>query len=116
MVPELVDGIFDQLNKSDQQSPRMRAVHDQSFQKYASDLLLNCLRVGLGKQMQHRTAEVVRVAVGIAQLVRNRIQEQIATLRIQVNSKILEDIHVGAVCYVRGVGHKVFVSKNVQYD
>ena len=43
------------------------------------DLLLDGLRVGLGKQVEQSTAEVVGVAIGVAQLVHYGIQEQIAT-------------------------------------
>lgn len=45
------------------------------------DLLLDGLGVGLGKQVQHGAAEVVGVAVGVAQLVGYRVQEQVATWR-----------------------------------
>lgn len=38
-------------------------------------LLLNSLCVGLSKQVEHSAAEVVRVAVWIAQLIGYRIQE-----------------------------------------
>lgn len=45
------------------------------------DLLLDGLGVGLGKQVQHGAAEVVGVAVGVAQLVGYCVQEQVATWR-----------------------------------
>lgn len=79
MGPELVDWILDELNKSDEQAPRVRSVHDQPFEQHSGDLLLNRLGVGLGEQVEQGAAEVVRVAVRVAQLVGNGIQEQIAT-------------------------------------
>ena len=43
------------------------------------DLLLDGLGVGLCEQVQQCAAEVVRVTVGVAQLVGNGIEEQIST-------------------------------------
>lgn len=45
------------------------------------DLLLDGLGVGLGEQVQHGAAEVVGVAVGVAQLVGYGVQEQVAAWR-----------------------------------
>lgn len=42
------------------------------------DLLLDGLSVGLSEQIEHGAAEVMSVAVGVAQLIGDRIQEQIA--------------------------------------
>lgn len=41
------------------------------------DLLLDGLGVGLCEEVQHGAAEVVGVTVGIAQLVGDRVQEQV---------------------------------------
>lgn len=41
------------------------------------DLLLDGLGVGLSKQIQHGAAEVMSVAVGVAQLIGNCVQEQV---------------------------------------
>jgi hypothetical protein len=79
MRPELVDWVLDELNEGNEQAPRMRSVHNQTLEQHSSDLLLDCLRVGLGKQIQQGAAEVMRVAVRIPQLVGNRIQEQVPT-------------------------------------
>ena len=43
------------------------------------DLLLDGFVVGLGEQVEQRAAEVVRVAVWVAQLVGDSVQEQVAT-------------------------------------
>lgn len=45
------------------------------------DLLLDGLRVGLSKQVEHGAAEVMGVAVGVAQLVGNGIQEEVTPCR-----------------------------------
>lgn len=42
------------------------------------DLLLNGLGVGLSKQVEHGAAEVVGVAVWVAQLIGYRVQEQVS--------------------------------------
>lgn len=47
------------------------------------DLLLNGLGVGLGKQVEHGAAEVMGVAVGVAQLVGYGVEEQVAACGIQ---------------------------------
>ena len=95
MLPEVIGWIFDQLNKCDQQTPWVGPVHNEPLQQNTAiihlireslstdyhppcDLLLNGLNIGLGKQGQQGTAEVVGVAVWIPQLVRNGIQEQVA--------------------------------------
>ena len=59
------------------------------------DKLLDCLVIGLPKQIQQGTAEVVSVAVGVAQLVGNGSQEQIPALSVQVDRQVLKDVHVG---------------------
>lgn len=41
------------------------------------------------------------VDVGIAQLVGDGVQEQVATLVVQVDSQVLQDVHVGVVDDVR---------------
>lgn len=41
------------------------------------DLLLDSLSVGFSKQIEHGAAEVVGVAVGVAQLICDCVQEQV---------------------------------------
>lgn len=104
MAPELEGRILDQLDEGDEQTPRVRPVHYQPLQQNPKeqggnvnqvfvddaqrhrldlgsvspgDLLLDGLSVGLGKQIEHRAAEVVSVAVGVTQLIGDRIQEQV---------------------------------------
>jgi len=81
VVPELELRVFDKFDERDEKTPRMRSVDNQSLQQDSRDLLLDRLRVGLGEQVEQRAAEVVSMAVGIAQLIRDGIQEQISTCR-----------------------------------
>lgn len=77
VVPKLELRVFNQFNESDEQAPRMRSVHDESLQQNSRDLLLDRLGVGFEKQVEQRAAEVVRVAVRIAQLVGDGVKEQV---------------------------------------
>lgn len=59
-------------------------MNDKPFQQDARDLLLNHLRLRLGKQVEQHAAEVVRVLVRVAQLVRHRVEEEVSPLWIQL--------------------------------
>ena len=76
--PELEVGVVDELYESDEQSPRVRSVHNHSLQQHARDLFLDVFRVGLCEQVEEHTAEVVCVVVRVSQVVRDRVQKQIA--------------------------------------
>ena len=58
-------------------------------------MLLDGFGIGLGKEAEQDAAEVVRVAVGVAQLVGDGVDEQITSLRVQIDGQILEDVDVG---------------------
>lgn len=77
MWPEFVDGVFDEFDERDEQSPGVWSVDDESLEEHPGDLLLHGLGVGFSEQVQEAAREVVRVAVRVAQLVRDRVQEQI---------------------------------------
>lgn len=57
----------------------MRAVYNQPFQQYTSNLFLDHFIVAFGKQIKKHTAEVMGMAVWIAQLIGDSTQEYIAT-------------------------------------
>jgi len=78
-MPELELRVLDEFNERDKQTPRVRSVDNQPLQQHTRYLLLNRLRVRLGKQVQQRAAEIVRMTVGIAQLIGNGVQKQIPT-------------------------------------
>ena len=61
------------------------------------DLLLNRLRVGLCEQVEEAAGVVVGVRVGVAQLIGDAVKEEVAALRVHVDCKVLEDVHVAAV-------------------
>ncbi len=89
MLPECELGILDELNESDEEAPRMRAVYNQALQKHTSDLhesspyfsiianqhctntvsyaylFLNCFCVGLCEEIQQGAAEVMRMRVWV---------------------------------------------------
>lgn len=71
--PELVRWILDKLDEGDEKTPRMGSVHDQPLEKDSGDLFLYRLGVSLGEQVQERATEIMRVAVGIPQLIGDRI-------------------------------------------
>jgi hypothetical protein len=78
VVPKLELWIPDKFNERDEQSPRMGSIDNQPFEQNPRDLLLNCFRVGLGKQVQQSAAEIVGVTVRISQLIGYSVQEQIS--------------------------------------
>ena len=78
MIPELELSVLDELNEGDEQSPGVWSVDNESLQQHPCDLLLDGLRVGLSKQVEHGAGEVVRVTVRVTQLVGDGVQEQVA--------------------------------------
>jgi len=94
VVPKLEDRILYQLNKRNQQTPRVRSIDNQPLQQHPRDLLLNGLSIGFGKQAQQYTAKVMCVTVGIAELIGDGVNEQVTTLRIQVDGQTLENVHI----------------------
>lgn len=61
-------------------------MHDESLQQDASDLLLDHFRLSLGEQVQKNAAEVVRVLVGVPELVCYGVQEEVPPFRVQLVS------------------------------
>lgn len=78
MAPELEWWILDELNEGDEKSPWVRAIHYQPLQQDPGDLFLDGLCICLSKEVQEGAAEVVSVTVGVAQLIGDGIQEQVA--------------------------------------
>lgn len=56
----------------------MRAIHYQPLQQDSGDLFLDGLSVGLSKEVKKCAAEVVSVTVGVAQLIGDSIEEEVA--------------------------------------
>ena len=59
-------------------------MHDEPLQQDARDLLLDHLRLRLGEQVKQHAAEVVRVLVGVPELVRHGVQEEVAPLGVEL--------------------------------
>eukprot|EP00976_Prorocentrum_cordatum_P040762 827877-Prorocentrum_minimum.AAC.2 len=76
-----------------QRAPGVRAVDDEALQQHARDLLLDNLVLRLREQEQQHAREVVRVVVRVAQLVRHRVEQQVAPLRVQLRHQPLEHVH-----------------------
>lgn len=66
----------------------MGAVHNEPLQQDARYLLLDHLRLSLGEQVEQHAAEVVRVLVGVPELVRHRVQEEVAPLGVELVGKL----------------------------
>lgn len=77
MLPKV--RVLDQTNERRQQTPWMRSVYNQSFQKYTRDLLFQCLWL-CEEQMEQKCAKVISVVVGIPQVICNGIEQQVSTL------------------------------------
>ena len=59
------------------------------------DLFLNGLGVGLGEEVEEAAGVVVGVRVGVAQLVGDTIEEQVAALGVHVHRKVLQGEVIG---------------------
>lgn len=51
----VIPRVFDQLNKCDEKTPRVRPVHNQPLHQHARDLLLYALVVRLDKEVEEHT-------------------------------------------------------------
>lgn len=83
MTPKAVVWVLDQLNKRDEQTPRMWSIDNQTLQQHTGNLLLCNILFAFHKQIQQDTAKVMCMTIRIAQLVRNGTQEQITTLQVE---------------------------------
>lgn len=59
-------------------------MHDEPLEQDAGDLLLDHLRLRLREQVEQHAAEVVRVLVGVPQLVGHGVQEEVTALGVQL--------------------------------
>lgn len=58
-------------------------MHDEPLEQDSRNLLLNHLRLGLREEIKQHAAEVVRVLVGVAELVGHRVEEEVPPLGVQ---------------------------------
>lgn len=83
---------------------RVGAVHDEPLEQDPGDLLLNHLRLRLGEQIEQHAAEVVRVLVGVPELVRDSVEEEVSTLGVELVRQLFQfSARVPGVGW-RGVG------------
>mmetsp|Transcript_29531 Transcript_29531/g.65382 ORF Transcript_29531/g.65382 Transcript_29531/m.65382 type:complete len:496 (-) Transcript_29531:1158-2645(-) len=113
MAPEVVPWVLDQLNEGDQQAPWVWPVDDEPLQQHTRDLLLDKLHLDLRKQRKQHAREVVGVAVGVAQLVGNGIEQQVAPLTVQLSSQAQVQVHG---CSVQGASHAFGNMADVQHQ
>ena len=76
----------------------MRSVHNQPLQQHSCHLLLDNLLTGLREEVEQHAGEVVGVVVGVAQLVGDGIEEEVAPFVVQILDEVLENVHGGALC------------------
>lgn len=69
---------------------RVRTVHDKPLEQDAGDLLLHHLRLRFGEEVQQDATKVVRVLVGVAELVGHRIEEEVPPLGVELVRQLLE--------------------------
>ena len=100
VVPEVIDGVVDEFYERDEQAPRMWTKRDETLEENARDLqpilfrvliqydgsrsalylpylFLDSLAVGVLEEEEEDAREVVRVHVRVAQLVRDRVEQQV---------------------------------------
>lgn len=94
MAPELEGWVLDEIDEGHKETPRVWTIHNEPLKQDPCDLFLDGFSVCFSEQVQQRAAEVVSVAVGVPQLVRNGIQEKVPPFGVQVHGQILEDVHV----------------------
>ncbi len=90
-----------QRNKNLKINIKCRAIECQKNQTIPCYLLLNRLRISFSKKAKQNAAKVVRVAIGVAQLIGNGINEQVASFSVKVDGQTLKNIHVRRVTYRR---------------
>lgn len=94
MAPELERWVLDEVNEGYQETPWVWTIHNEALQQDPCYLFLDGFCVGLGKQVQQCAAEVMGMTVWVPQLVCNCIQEKVPSFGVQVNSQVLEYVHV----------------------
>ena len=93
VLPEIVPWVFDEFHERDQQAPGVRPVHDQPFQQHPGDLFLDDFVPDFRKQVQQHATEIMRVAVGVPQLVGNGIEEMVPSFPVQLGRQFLQQLH-----------------------
>jgi hypothetical protein len=98
---ERVAPVLEKFLQGDDETPRMRAVDDQSLQQDPDDLLANVRVIVLGvvdaKQTENGEAEEIGVAVGVAELIGHRTEQVVTRLGLKNLGELVQESGVGGV-------------------
>ena len=79
LVPEIVLRVAEKFYESDQCAPRVRAVHQETFQEDFSHDFPEAIILDLNKQIEHQGTEPMRVSIGVPQVQHHSAQEVMLT-------------------------------------
>mmetsp|Transcript_4058 Transcript_4058/g.16995 ORF Transcript_4058/g.16995 Transcript_4058/m.16995 type:complete len:526 (+) Transcript_4058:250-1827(+) len=102
MLPEPVAALLDQLDVRDEEPPRVRPANDEPLQQHAGQLLLDRVVASLLEEKQGCHGEEVRVGVGVAELVRNGAEQQVAPVRLEGVQQGAQEAKAGGRRHVDG--------------
>lgn len=85
-------------------------MHDEPLEQDAGDLLLNHLRLRLCEQIQQHAAEVVRVLVGVPELVRDGVEEGVPSLGVELVRQLFRSLST-KVSFIFFCGGQFFFSR-----
>ena len=84
--------VLDQFSEVDHEAPGVRAQRLQTLEENRADLLLD-IGFRLCKETQQDNAEEERVAIRVAQLIDNAVEEAEASLIVQLQCDLLEQLN-----------------------
>mmetsp|Transcript_7292 Transcript_7292/g.17293 ORF Transcript_7292/g.17293 Transcript_7292/m.17293 type:complete len:211 (-) Transcript_7292:305-937(-) len=93
-LPKIELAVLDELDECDQQSPRVRPVHNKPFQQNPRDLLFDDVAF-IQEQEEQRTAEAMSVRIGVPEVIGQSAQEKIPPFRVQISGKVRQDCQRG---------------------
>jgi len=93
---EAVLAILDELSEVDHQAPWEGAMHVQALKQDLTNLLLDERHAfsSLFEEEQEDLAELVSVAVGVAQLIHDTVQEALSGKVVQLAGKLFDELKV----------------------
>mmetsp|Transcript_3880 Transcript_3880/g.9769 ORF Transcript_3880/g.9769 Transcript_3880/m.9769 type:complete len:403 (-) Transcript_3880:512-1720(-) len=120
ILPQLVPWVSDEFDEGDEEAPGVRTVHYQTLQQHPGDLFLYDLLFALCEEVEQHAAEVVRVGVGVSQLVGDGREEEVAAVHVELLGEVGEDlqgrvVRVGAALLhvVRQIDHESVEDRDV---
>lgn len=76
---------------------RMRPMHNEPLEKDSCNLLFDCNILCLTEEEQHDTRIIMRMARGVAKLVGNSVQTDVASTVVKFH-QFLQNFHLRSVC------------------